>query len=221
MVEGPEGKHLIWLHYLVGTRQGKFREMAGRGVRVGVMQTADPQAWEQTWLPLWPLASDDLLTGVYRYARNEALGMRYVELAAGLVGGRLQRRRTRRITWLDGLILDAGRLLRLGPRFGMRHHRHTQGEPRDKSGGDGGGQNHLHRPEHTSHHRVLIDLEGVGRSLRTHHCEPRNRTTGVVQANLIQRTTTAKGRHRRGQDAAEPCYGGAVPGGESPVKIRR
>lgn len=35
--------------------------------------------WEQMWLPLWPLASDDLLTGVYRGSRDRALGLRYIE----------------------------------------------------------------------------------------------------------------------------------------------
>lgn len=35
--------------------------------------------WGQMWLPLRPLASDDLLAGVYRHARPEALGMRYIE----------------------------------------------------------------------------------------------------------------------------------------------
>lgn len=37
------------------------------------------QAWEQMWLPLWPLASDDLLTGVYRRSRGDALQRRYIE----------------------------------------------------------------------------------------------------------------------------------------------
>ena len=37
------------------------------------------QRWDQMWLPRRPLASDDLLAGVYRHARVEALGMRYVE----------------------------------------------------------------------------------------------------------------------------------------------
>lgn len=35
--------------------------------------------WGQMWLPLRPLASNDLLAGVYRHARPEALGMRYIE----------------------------------------------------------------------------------------------------------------------------------------------
>ena len=35
--------------------------------------------WGQMWLPLRPLASDDPLAGVYRHARPEALGMRYIE----------------------------------------------------------------------------------------------------------------------------------------------
>lgn len=37
------------------------------------------QQWDQAWLPLWPLASDDLLAGVYRMSRTEALGLRYIE----------------------------------------------------------------------------------------------------------------------------------------------
>lgn len=35
--------------------------------------------WEQVWLPLWPLASDDLRHGIYRMDRASALGRRYVE----------------------------------------------------------------------------------------------------------------------------------------------
>lgn len=35
--------------------------------------------WEQMWLPLWPLASDDLLAGVYRGSRSRALELRYIE----------------------------------------------------------------------------------------------------------------------------------------------
>lgn len=35
--------------------------------------------WEQLWLPLWPLASDDLRAGIYRASRGEALGRRYIE----------------------------------------------------------------------------------------------------------------------------------------------
>ena len=37
------------------------------------------QRWEQVWLPLWPLASDDLHAGVYRQARGEAMHRRYIE----------------------------------------------------------------------------------------------------------------------------------------------
>nr|CRY95821.1 hypothetical protein [uncultured prokaryote] len=37
------------------------------------------QEWEQMWLPLWPLASDELAQGVYRMARGEALQRRYIE----------------------------------------------------------------------------------------------------------------------------------------------
>ena len=35
--------------------------------------------WDQLWLPLWPLASDDLLSGVYRTSRGDALGRRWIE----------------------------------------------------------------------------------------------------------------------------------------------
>lgn len=35
--------------------------------------------WDQMWLPLWPLASDNLLTGVYRHARGDAMRRRYIE----------------------------------------------------------------------------------------------------------------------------------------------
>lgn len=35
--------------------------------------------WEQLWLPLWPLATDDLLLGVYRMSRQDALDRRYLE----------------------------------------------------------------------------------------------------------------------------------------------
>jgi hypothetical protein len=44
------------------------------------MTTAEcVQRWDQMWLPLWPLASDDLHTGVYRQARGEAMHRRYIE----------------------------------------------------------------------------------------------------------------------------------------------
>lgn len=35
--------------------------------------------WEQMWLPLWPLATDDLGAGIYRMSRLKALGVRYIE----------------------------------------------------------------------------------------------------------------------------------------------
>lgn len=35
--------------------------------------------WEQMWLPLRPLASDDLRQGIYRMSRASALGVRYIE----------------------------------------------------------------------------------------------------------------------------------------------
>lgn len=37
------------------------------------------QQWEQLWLPIWPLASDDLKAGIYRMSRSSALGLRYIE----------------------------------------------------------------------------------------------------------------------------------------------
>ncbi|WP_130866920.1 replication initiation protein [Acidipropionibacterium timonense] len=43
------------------------------------MRTATAQQWQQAWLPLWPLASDDLLAGVYRMSRHDALHLRYIE----------------------------------------------------------------------------------------------------------------------------------------------
>ena len=44
----------------------------------GVQTDVEPQ-WEQMWLPLWPLASDDLRTGIYRTSRQDALRRRYIE----------------------------------------------------------------------------------------------------------------------------------------------
>lgn len=35
--------------------------------------------WEQLWLPIWPLASDDLKAGIYRGSRQNALQRRYIE----------------------------------------------------------------------------------------------------------------------------------------------
>lgn len=35
--------------------------------------------WDQLWLPLWPLASDDLREGIYRTSRGQARGKRYIE----------------------------------------------------------------------------------------------------------------------------------------------
>lgn len=45
------------------------------------MHTAAPLTtqWEQLWLPLWPLASDELRTGIYRTSRHNALEVRYIE----------------------------------------------------------------------------------------------------------------------------------------------
>jgi len=41
--------------------------------------TVEQRLWEQQWLPLWPLASDDLRQGIYRMSRESALGLRYIE----------------------------------------------------------------------------------------------------------------------------------------------
>jgi len=41
--------------------------------------SVEQQVWEQQWLPLWPLASDDLRQGIYRMSRDSALGLRYIE----------------------------------------------------------------------------------------------------------------------------------------------
>lgn len=38
------------------------------------MTTAErTRQWDQIWLPQWPLVSDDLLRGVYRQARGDAM----------------------------------------------------------------------------------------------------------------------------------------------------
>lgn len=37
------------------------------------------ERWQQAWLPIWPLASDDLLHGLYRQGRPEARTRRYIE----------------------------------------------------------------------------------------------------------------------------------------------
>ena len=36
--------------------------------------------FEQLWLPLRPLASDNLLHGIYRMSRHDALGKRFIEV---------------------------------------------------------------------------------------------------------------------------------------------
>lgn len=41
--------------------------------------TPHPTRWEQLWLPLWPLSSDDLKAGIYRGSRDDALQRRYIE----------------------------------------------------------------------------------------------------------------------------------------------
>lgn len=44
------------------------------------VETSTPSSdWEQLWLPLRPLASDDLRAGIYRHTRPQALGKRYIE----------------------------------------------------------------------------------------------------------------------------------------------
>ena len=44
------------------------------------MTTAEcVQRWDQMWLSLWPLASDDLHAGVYRCSRGEAMHRRFIE----------------------------------------------------------------------------------------------------------------------------------------------
>lgn len=44
------------------------------------MATAEcVQQWDQLWLSLWPLASDDLHAGVYRCSRGEAMHRRFIE----------------------------------------------------------------------------------------------------------------------------------------------
>lgn len=43
------------------------------------MSGVQPGEWEQLWLPVYPLASDDFLHGVYRMPRGDALQRRYVE----------------------------------------------------------------------------------------------------------------------------------------------
>src|SRR5690625_2809767 len=42
--------------------------------------TSRPEGrFEQLWLPLWPLASDNLREGIYRTSREKAIGKRYIE----------------------------------------------------------------------------------------------------------------------------------------------
>lgn len=43
------------------------------------MSAPTTEQWEQMWLPLWPLASDELRSGVYRMSRESALGLQYIE----------------------------------------------------------------------------------------------------------------------------------------------
>ena len=65
-------KHLTWLT--------RYFRLAGSYEKVARMTTAErTRQWDQMWLPLWPLASDNLLTGVYRQARGDAMRRRYIE----------------------------------------------------------------------------------------------------------------------------------------------
>lgn len=43
------------------------------------MQTVTEPMWDQLWLPIYPLVSDDLRHGIYRQVRDEALNRRYIE----------------------------------------------------------------------------------------------------------------------------------------------
>lgn len=43
------------------------------------MSAPSTEQWGQMWLPIWPLASDELLHGIYRTSRHNALGLRYIE----------------------------------------------------------------------------------------------------------------------------------------------
>ena len=76
-------KHLTWLRDLFGTRRGKCRGFELTQTRLcGValsMRGPTASEWDQLWLPLWPLASDDLRAGIYRMARGDALARRYIE----------------------------------------------------------------------------------------------------------------------------------------------
>ncbi len=68
---GPgSAKYLTWLVSDITVR--KF---------CGLLPDVSPSTsdFSQLWLPLWPLASDDLLEGVYRQSRKRALGRRYIE----------------------------------------------------------------------------------------------------------------------------------------------
>jgi len=42
--------------------------------------SVEQQVWEQQWLPLWPLASDDLRQGIYRMSRDSALGLFSIDI---------------------------------------------------------------------------------------------------------------------------------------------
>lgn len=46
--------------------------------------------WEQLWLPLWPLTSDDLVQGIYRMSRDIAATL---GVTPGLVSIRLREAR--------------------------------------------------------------------------------------------------------------------------------
>lgn len=57
-----------------------WRTLSGEGLWLDKsMNTKAEERWEQLWLPLWPLASDDFRKGVYRMARKDARLKRYIE----------------------------------------------------------------------------------------------------------------------------------------------
>lgn len=43
------------------------------------MRAPTTKQWDQMWLPLWPYASDELVTGIYRMSRGRALEHRHIE----------------------------------------------------------------------------------------------------------------------------------------------
>lgn len=70
--------HLTWVSsYPKHAEQSECRVLGDRYARLRLV--ADAEQWDQLWLPVYPLASDDFVHGVYRMARGKALGHRYVE----------------------------------------------------------------------------------------------------------------------------------------------